>query len=179
MQILIIIKLKEDKIINFLVAIITFITKSLKNGAKGIFGIITAILDYITYAIFVKVFGFSIVVSNIISWIIAESFAFGTNKLFTYKGKGKKLVLKEYMKFLLARVFVLTVEIVVLKITVDILKFEELKMKLLAMFIVLIINSLLNRYVIFRKSKYISKVQLLKNIKNKLNKNKNNKKFSE
>ena len=166
------------KLYKILITIITFLAKSVRSGAKGVFRIFTAIIDYITYAIFVKAFGFSIVVANTMSWIIAESFAFGTNKIFTYRGKGKKLVRMEYIRFLFARIFILAVETIILKVSVDMLNFEELKMKLFAMCVVIILNPILNRYFIFKKSKYISKLQLL-NIKAKLKKIKHNKNLPE
>lgn len=153
---------------HFFITLISFLFKSAKNGAKGIASLITAGIDYITYAIFVKLFGFSVVISNIFSWIIAESFAFSSNKIFKYKGKGDKLVLKEYIKFFLARLFVLIIESVILKITIDLLGFEELKMKIFTMVIVWGISWLVNRFIVFSKSEYVSLKDWIKIIKNRL-----------
>lgn len=113
------------------------------------------------------------------SWIIAETFAFGSNKLLTYKSKGKRRALKEYIKFMLAKTAILAFETIILKISVDFLHFEELIMKLVAMVIVVVSSYIINRYVVFRKSEYISKKQLFKNIKSKIKKKNHNKNISE
>ena len=54
-----------------------------------IFGVLTTIISIASYAIFTNIFNISILVSNVLSWILSVLFAFITNKLFVFKSKNK------------------------------------------------------------------------------------------
>lgn len=157
----------------FIFVLITILTKSVKKVSKGVFGLITSIIDYIVYIVFIKWFGLSAVISNIISWIITELIYFIYNKILTYKGRGRWLFYREFIIFLVAQIFILIIETVFLKIGIEIFKFNEIFVKSLVSGLSFIITILVYRHIVFRKSKYISKIQLLKNIKKRiLNSNK-------
>ena len=53
----------------------------------GIFGALTTIINIVTYVVCYTYLGISNVVSNVIAWIIACSFAFITNKIWVFESK--------------------------------------------------------------------------------------------
>ena len=71
-----------------------------------IFGILTTIVNQVTFEI-CKFMGVNYVVSTIIAWILAVSFAYITNKLFVFESKSweTSLILKEISSFVACRLF--------------------------------------------------------------------------
>ena len=61
------------------------------------------------------------------------------------------LVLKEGAAFLAARVFSLGVDVAMLYVTVTVLGWWELPMKVLANVVVIVINYIFSKWIIFRK----------------------------
>ena len=81
-----------------------------------VFGVLTTIVNLITFWVLKKVFdvkwpvkigswNFDLFITfiNAIAWVVAIVFAFITNKLFVFHSKGK--VLKEFIAFVIARLF--------------------------------------------------------------------------
>lgn len=116
------------------------------------FGGLTTVVSIGSYAIFAKVFGLSIVISNIISWIIAVLFAFITNKIFVFKSKNKtvKDFLAECFKFYSARIFSLGVETLILYIGATLLHINDIIVKILAQIVVVILNYILSKLIVFK-----------------------------
>lgn len=106
-------------------------------------------------------------VSNLIAWIIAALFAFFVNKLFVFTSKSWKprVVLREGLEFLGARVFSFFVEELGLLLLVDGLKFKnigfqilgfnitgQLISKVILAVIVVILNYFFSKFIIFKKN---------------------------
>ena len=70
-----------------------------------IFGVLTTIVSWSTYALFVSLLYLSIEVSNTLSWVCAVLFAFVTNKFFVFESKNKNLktIFKELLTFISKR----------------------------------------------------------------------------
>lgn len=120
------------------------------------FGVLTTIINILIYALSTKVFGIEYLASNIISWIISVAFAFFTNKIFVFKSKTntKILMLKELMSFYYYRLLSLIIEMVLLYICVDLLKINDLAMKILTNIIVIVLNYFFSKFLVFKnKSK--------------------------
>ena len=71
----------------------------------GIFGVLTTIINIVTYGVFYSVLGVSNVISNIIAWVLSVLFAFITNKLWVFESKSFdfKLFMKELGCFTVCR----------------------------------------------------------------------------
>ena len=94
--------------------------------------------------------------SNYIAIGSAMAFAYITNKLFVFDSKthGIKELLKEIVSFVGCRIFSAAVEIVFMRITVVNLHFNEVLMKICANVIVMILNYVFSKLIIFKnKSK--------------------------
>ena len=57
-----------------------------------IFGVLTTLVNIITYAIFAKLFHVDEVVSNIVAQIISILFAYVTNKIYVFESKSTKFI---------------------------------------------------------------------------------------
>ncbi len=117
----------------------------------------TTIVSLVTYYILSNILDiendFYFTLANILSWIITVTFAYIANKIFVFKTKTNefKETLKETTKFFSARIFTLLTEIVLMYILVKIIKIDNFIAKLLMQFIILVLNYLLSKLVVFKK----------------------------
>lgn len=111
-----------------------------------IIGILTTIINYIAF-LFCP---FNTIVSTIIAWILSVTFAYFSNKhfVFYYKKNDKK----KFFKFLLSRIFSLILDISIMFIFVDTIKLNKEIMKLISNIIIVIVNYITTKFLIFRKS---------------------------
>ena len=118
-----------------------------------IIGVLTTALNYIVFVIFANVLKIDMHVSNIIAWISGVIFAYFTNKLFVFESKSFKfeVIRKEIIGFGAARLFSLLIEEIILYIFVNLLNMEKLIIKLIANIVVIIVNYVLSKFVIFKK----------------------------
>ena len=120
-----------------------------------IIGVLTTILNYVAFAILVNGLKIEMHISNIIAWTISLIFAYFTNKLFVFESKSFKFDVlgKEILSFGAARLFSLLLEELILFIFVNKLGMEKLIIKLIANIIVVIVNYILSKFIIFKKEK--------------------------
>lgn len=120
-----------------------------------VFGVLSTVVNILIFTVCKKAIGIGTVISNIIAWIFAVIFAYITNKLWVFDSKtsGTKDFLREIISFFGARVFTLFVETIFLKIVIDRLGFNETIMKIVSNIIVIIINFLLSKLIIFKNNK--------------------------
>ena len=52
-----------------------------------IFGVLTTLVNYVSYAMLTRIFDLEIFISNLIAWLLSVIFAFITNKLIVFKSK--------------------------------------------------------------------------------------------
>lgn len=118
-----------------------------------IIGVLTTVINYRIFAVLVKGVNIDIHTSNIIAWIVSVIFAYFTNKLFVFESKSFKLkvIVKEVISFGAARILSLLLEELILYIFVNIFRMNELVIKLIANVIVIIINYILSKFIIFKK----------------------------
>lgn len=119
----------------------------------GIFGVLTTVINIITYALCYKVLHIPNVPSVIIAWIIAVLFAFITNKLYVFDSKSmaKETVISELVKFTGARLATLGVEILIMYIGVDIMHGPDVILKVVSNIVVIILNYVLSKLIVFTK----------------------------
>lgn len=120
-----------------------------------IFGVLTTLVNYVSYAMLTRIFDLEIFISNLIAWLLSVIFAFITNKLIVFKSKELdiKVIAKEITSFFAARIFSLLLDMVILYIAVDLMKMNDLIIKLISNIIVIIINYLFSKIFIFKSKK--------------------------
>ncbi|MDD6604148.1 MAG: GtrA family protein [Eubacteriales bacterium] len=132
-----------------------------------IFGVLTTIVSLVSFKIFDSLLGEKLyLLTNIMSWIFAVSFAYITNKLWVFESKSwqGKTVIKELLGFVGARLFSLGVEELGLWLLIDILNMGALRLSILSLdingnmiakvimqIVVIILNYVFSKLVVFKK----------------------------
>ena len=117
------------------------------------FGGLTTLINIVLYWLFYTVLGVTNIPSNIIAWVGAVVFAFLTNKnlVFGSSSWDKKTVANELWKFFGARLATGGIDLLIMFLFVDIWHFNGLLIKIIANIIVIILNFVLSKLVVFRK----------------------------
>lgn len=140
-----------DKKIRGLVDIKQLLKKYRELISYGFWGILTTILNYGIYFIFTKSFNINYLFSNIIAWLFAVIFAFITNKIFVFQSTlwNFSIVFNELWQFISARLFSVIIETIILYTFVNCLSFRDDILKIFTNILVIIINYVLAKFVIF------------------------------
>lgn len=99
------------------------------------------------------------VLANNVDWVICVIFAFFTNKLFVFRSKaeGFKGFIKEFIEFVLARLFTLVLEDVIIWFLCSKCGWEtgllQILAKFIGQFVVIVTNYFLSKLWIFKKKK--------------------------
>jgi len=119
----------------------------------GIFGVLTTIVNIVVYALCAKKLGMSTVVSTVIAWIAAVLFAYFTNRkwVFHSKSSGVKAIAVEMASFFACRLLTGVLDVGIMKLFVDILGFNDVIIKAASNVIVIILNYVASKLVIFKK----------------------------
>lgn len=118
-----------------------------------IFGVLTTVVNYAVYLPVYNWLGLSAAVSNMIAWVAAVAFAFLTNKPFVFQSHdwARQVVLPELSKFVGCRVASGVMETVILFLTVDLLHWNGNIWKLVTQVLVVILNYVASKLIIFKK----------------------------
>lgn len=102
-----------------------------------------------------RLIGFDIFVSNACSWIIAVIFMYITNKIFVFKSKSTEIkqLLKEFFSFIIARLLTLLIETLILWMGVELIKVNDIIVKVIAQIVIIILNYIFSKLIVFKKSK--------------------------
>lgn len=118
------------------------------------FGVLTTLINLISFWLISKFTSVETIPATIISWIIAVIFAFVTNKIWVFKSKNKsrKETTKEIINFLIARIITLFVEVFIMWLMVDHFHHDKLIWKLLCNVITVVLNYLFSKLFVFKGS---------------------------
>lgn len=118
-----------------------------------IFGGLTTAVNVGVYIISYNVLGVSNIVSVVLAWILSVIFAFITNKFFVFgsNDSGTRGAIQEFGKFIFARLATGGVDLLIMYATVDVLKWDAVLMKILANVIVVILNYVVSKKMVFNK----------------------------
>ncbi len=117
-------------------------------------GVMTTIINYAAYFLLTKGLQVYYLTSNIIAWTISVLFAYLVNKLFVFQSKGWawRVALRELWQMVAARLFSLGLEMGILWLFVDVLYCDDAIVKLAANVVVVVVNYLLSKFIIFKKT---------------------------
>ncbi len=146
-----------------------------------IFGALTTVVSIISYVVFRAffpnaesvppwlswIFTFTLrfgiesntILPNILSWIIASTFAFVTNRVIVFKSENRTFgkILLEALRFYASRISTLIVDILMMFLLVDLTGFHagwyELSAKILTNIVVIILNYVFSKIFVFGKSR--------------------------
>ena len=117
------------------------------------FGVLTTVVNYLVYLPCYNLLHFSASVSNVIAWVVAVAFAYLTNKPFVFKSNdwSWKTVAPELAKFVGCRIDSGFIETAIIFIMVDLLQFNGNIWKLITSVLVVILNYVGSKLLVFRK----------------------------
>jgi putative flippase GtrA len=117
------------------------------------FGGLTTVVNYVVYLPCYNWFQFSATASNVIAWVAAVAFAYLTNKPFVFKSNdwSWSTVGPELAKFVSCRIGSGLIETAIIFVTVDLLQFNGNIWKLLTSVLVVILNYVGSKLLVFRK----------------------------
>ena len=116
-----------------------------------IFGGLTTAVNVAAYAA-CSFLGVGNIVSTIIAWVLAVLFAFITNKLFVFDSKKwNKNAVTEAIQFFACRVGTGVIEVLAMYVFVDWLSLNGTIMKLATNVIVIVLNYILSKLIVFKK----------------------------
>ena len=117
-----------------------------------IFGVLTTIINLGVYALLYSFLGVSNVLSTVVSWTAAVVFSFVTSKRYVFGSTSwdRLVVLAEFNKFMAVRIGTGVFEVILMYISVDLLGFNGLLMKIIVNIFVVITNYLASKLMIFK-----------------------------
>lgn len=117
------------------------------------FGGLSFIVSISTYAGFNVGMGINELVANVLSWIITVLFAFLTNRVWVFQSptNGVSEFMKQMFAFYSGRVITLIIEEVILLVFITWLGFNSMVIKVIAQVIVILLNYVISKLVIFKK----------------------------
>lgn len=119
------------------------------------FGGLSFVLNMLLYYSITELLKINVLISNIITWIIIVAFCFITNKkwVFNDTSSTNKSLLSQIVSFYASRLITLGVEEIILFIFITRLQLNSLIIKIIAQIIVIILNYVFSKLIIFRKEK--------------------------
>ncbi len=118
-----------------------------------VFGVLTTVVNYLVYLPLYNWLGFSAALSNGVAWVAAVAFAFLTNKPLVFRSYDWSLsvVLPELGKFLACRIGSGLLETGILLVFVDLLGYNGNIVKLITSVLVVVLNYVGSKLLVFRK----------------------------
>jgi len=121
-------------------------------------GVLTTLVSLLTYYFVINILfttktALNIQVANVISWIVAVLFAYFTNKIFVFESGSKgNEAKKEFLKFVISRLFTLFMDMALMFIFVTLLRLDDTIVKLCVQIIIIVANYILSKIIVFRKA---------------------------
>ena len=117
------------------------------------FGVLTTAVNYAVYLPCYNLLGLSAAVSNVIAWGVAVAFAYLTNKPWVFKSHdwSAKVVMPELTKFVACRIGSGVLETGIIFVFVDWLAFDGNVFKLITSVLVVILNYIGSKLLVFKK----------------------------
>lgn len=118
-----------------------------------VFGVLTTAINVLSYWILAHSFSLSVMTSTVIAWFIAVSFAYITNRKWVFQSNAfsVKDIMKEMFSFFTCRIATGGVDWIIMFVFVDIMGLNDVGIKVLSNIIVIVLNYIASKLVIFKK----------------------------
>lgn len=119
-----------------------------------IIGILTTVVSLATYYLLTLTVldasnAIYLQIANIIAWLVSVTFAYFTNRRFVFKVQNKSNI-REGINFYLSRISTLLIDMIIMYIFVSLLKFDNRIMKLITQIVIIILNYILSKFIVFK-----------------------------
>ena len=119
----------------------------------GFFGVCTTLVNMAVYWLCAHPLGMAVLPSTIIAWFMAVLFAYLTNRKWVFHSETstRQELWKEIVSFYSCRIATGVVDWVLMFVFVDLLHMNDMVIKVLANVIVIVLNYIASKLVIFKK----------------------------
>ena len=116
-------------------------------------GVATTVVNYVVYFIATRWLGMGVMPGTWTAWVLAVAFGYVVNKAFVFKTHCASMaeLIKEAVSFFTMRLVSLGAETLIMYVTVEMIGLNDLVMKLLTNFIVIVLNYVFSKLFIFKK----------------------------
>ena len=117
-----------------------------------VFGVGTTLVNIVSYWL-LKQIGCSTAAATAIAWFLSVLFAYLTNKVFVFDSRDwhLKTILRESVSFFSCRVLTGLLDMGIMLLFVDVLKWPDLPVKIASNMIVIVLNYVASKLLIFRR----------------------------
>ncbi len=113
------------------------------------FGVLTTIVNFITYFLFADALGINYLVSNIIAWFFSVLFAYVTNRIWVFESKDDN-ILKEIGLFYGGRIFSGVIDTALMYLFISILMTGDVIAKIVVQVVVTVLNYVFSKFLVFK-----------------------------
>ena len=114
-----------------------------------IFGVLTTLVNIISYFIFAGVLGFHYILSNIIAWVLSVLFAYITNRIWVFESENSN-ILKEILLFFTARLSSGIIDTALMYLFIDVFLLGDFISKIIIQIIVIVLNYIFSKFLVFK-----------------------------
>lgn len=116
-------------------------------------GVMTTAVNYAAYLLLTRGAGVYYLTGSVIAWAVSVLFAYVVNKLFVFRSRdwAWRVALRELWQMVASRLFSGALELGILWLFVDTLHLNDAVVKLAANVVVVVVNYVLSKWVIFKK----------------------------
>lgn len=138
-----------------------------------IFGVSAFFISFLVFALLEQLTPMDWATANIVAWIAATIFSYYTNRSYVFNSHHEKFLSEaiEMARFFVGRGFTLIAEQLILWIGIQLLGMYSLTVKLIAQIVVITLNYLISKFIVFRKKRSIAPPRLKNPIDKFVNKN--------
>ncbi len=118
-----------------------------------IFGGLTTVVSLVSFWICTYPLHINVLISNVISWICAVTFAYFTNAKWVFEAapRSRGEAFRQFVSFYAGRLATLGVEEAILFVFVTLLHGNEMLVKVIAQVVVVVLNYVVSKLFVFRK----------------------------
>lgn len=120
----------------------------------GVFGVLTTLVNIVSYWFAAHPLGLSVIASTVIAWFLSVLFAYVTNRKWVFHSEavGFNAIMKEMISFFGCRLATGFVDLACMFIFVDVMHLNDVVIKVIANVIVIVLNYVASKLVIFKHS---------------------------
>lgn len=117
------------------------------------FGVCTTVINLAVFWVLNSPLKVNELIANIIAWVLAVLFAFFTNRDLVFHAGKNGSFFSQMLKFYLGRAITLALEELILLVFITLLHLNSMAVKIFAQVIVIILNFVISKLIIFKKRK--------------------------
>ena len=117
-----------------------------------IFGVLSTIVNILTYTFCTRNLNIEFLISNWIAWIVAVLFAYITNKFFVFESKkiNIKFLIKELSSFVSCRLLSGIIEMILMYTMISLMSLNDFIVNIITNVVVVILNFIFSKLIIFK-----------------------------